>query len=210
MRTACVLCQWKDIIEHQPAGCPPRATLQVTFNHANVRRVSKLLVRKKKKRTEAPRHPRRENMNPQALCAAFCKTSFIVAKAHHPTHGENKHARSHSNTLAPRDGACSSLPSHPTLHCCSPSLMGDSTKAATVDVSQARKTTVHLTLKTRRCSSHTVAPDTRASAATNGAPEWAQQEYPLKCCSLLPSRSPRLPTLPLPRKRLRQSKRLGS
>ena len=40
---------------------------------------------------------------------------------------------------APLDGACTSLSSHPTLYCCSPSLMGDSTNAVTIDVSQARK-----------------------------------------------------------------------
>ena len=35
--------------------------------------------------------------------------------------------------------ACASPPSHPTLHCGSPSWMGDSTNAANVDVSFARK-----------------------------------------------------------------------
>ena len=34
--------------------------------------------------------------------------------------------------LAPPDGTCTRLPSHSTLYCCSPSLIGDSTNAATV------------------------------------------------------------------------------
>ena len=62
---------------------------------------------------------------------------------------EKNHAKSQLNMLAPPDGTCTSLPSHPTLYCCSPSFLGDSTNAATVDVSQARTTTAQFTLKTQ-------------------------------------------------------------
>ena len=56
-------------------------------------------------------------------------------------------------------GTCTSLPSHPSPHCCSPSLMGERANAATVGV------TVHKTLlRRRRCGStlqlrlHTLMP----------------------------------------------------
>ena len=51
------------------------------------------------------------------------------------------------NFLAPPGGASTKLPSRPSPHCGSPSLMGGSANAATV-VPPARKTTAHLTVKT--------------------------------------------------------------
>ena len=53
--------------------------------------------------------------------------------------GRENHVQFHSHMLSPPDGACTSLPSHPTLCYCSPSLMGDNANAPTVDVTQARK-----------------------------------------------------------------------
>ena len=60
------------------------------------------------------------------------------------------------------------IPPHATLHCGSPSMMGDSTNAATVDVSRARK---------KHLSSNV-------------------EDKPLNSCFLLPSRSQRRPTPP--------------
>ena len=79
-------------------------------------------------------------------------------------------------------------PITPFPYCCSPSLLGDSTKAATVDVSQARKTTSHPTLKTKVPLTPLQQP---------GAPGRAQQRRPLNSCSLLPSRSQRRPMPPV-------------
>ena len=67
--------------------------------------------------------------------------------------------------LSPPDGACTTILSHPSPYQCSPSLMGDSTtNAATVDVSHARKTTAHLTLKTK--VQFTKAPSTQRRGAS--------------------------------------------
>ena len=72
---------------------------------------------------------------------------LTITTGHIPKQSLKNYVRFHSYVLAPPDGACTSLPSHPTLCYCSPYFMGDSTNVATVDVSQARKTTAHLTLK---------------------------------------------------------------
>ena len=90
-----------------------------------------------------------------------------------------------SNMLAPPDGACTCLPPHPTLHCCSPSLMGDSTNAATVDMSQARKSTACLTQKKQeKVNSHSPGSD-------------KTHHIQITSCFPMPSRSQRRSTLPL-------------
>ena len=97
---------------------------------------------KKKKLLKKQNHNDKHRTKNQA--AQPCSANLTVTRS--AKQGEKTHVRIRSSTLAPPNGGCTSLISHPTLFCCSPSSVGDSVNAATVGVPQGEKKNRRLSL----------------------------------------------------------------
>ena len=80
------------------------------------------------------------------------------------------------NSLASLDDACTSLPSHPLLCCCSPSLNGRKRERCSSAVPSARQNSSNTEDKSKLANSH--------YNRNNKAPWWAQQTCTLSSCFL--------------------------
>ena len=117
---------------------------------------------------------------PESALPLLCKPHD-----HQSAPSKTKRQRSIKNTLAPH-GARTRSPATPHAPLSQPILGGRKRHSATVDVSQAKKTSD----KDKKVQFTNCKPSTPKKLSRN----------PLNCCSLLPLRNPRRPTPPLSRK----------